>query len=337
MRADFITQAVDAKAAADQDDGRRRHLGGSLIGRACSRMLWYSFRWAVQTKFEGRIVRLFQRGHREEFRFVEYLESIGCEVRAYAERLCYSPEMGDYITVPWDKDWTRDPIGATFSDVSNDEHHIARAVVMGVELEQYRISDVDGHYGGSLDGMARYIPGVERLGLAPDTWGLTEYKTHGEKSFVKLAGKRQPDGSFEGGEGVRKAKPEHYAQMQSYMHKRELAFALYMAVNKNTDDMYCELIPAEAIDGAATLSKAREIIHSRTAPPRISKSPSWFECRFCDFKDVCHAAAPLDVHCRTCKHAVPIAGGEWHCDKWGNTIPTDFMKQGCGDHSPVTD
>src|SRR3546814_7080313 len=38
------------------------------------------------------------------------------------------------------------------------------------------------------------------------------------------------------------AKPEHYTQMQLYMRKMGLTVALYVAVCKNTDDLYMEII-----------------------------------------------------------------------------------------------
>lgn len=59
-----------------------RRLGASQIGRECERQLWYGFRWATMGEaFDGRMLRLFNRGHREEAVFVEELRGIGCDVR----------------------------------------------------------------------------------------------------------------------------------------------------------------------------------------------------------------------------------------------------------------
>jgi hypothetical protein len=58
-----------------------RRLGASQIGQECERRLWYSFRWApMGESFDGRMLRLFNRGHREEPLFVEELRGIGCQV-----------------------------------------------------------------------------------------------------------------------------------------------------------------------------------------------------------------------------------------------------------------
>lgn len=61
----------------------RGYLGGSAIGDDCSRKLWYSFRKCSRPDFEGRLYRLFNRGHREEETFVEELRGIGCEVHEF--------------------------------------------------------------------------------------------------------------------------------------------------------------------------------------------------------------------------------------------------------------
>lgn len=62
------------------DDGFRSHLGASMVGRACARDIWYGFRWARKPKFPARILRLFNRGHLEEARFIALLLSIGVQV-----------------------------------------------------------------------------------------------------------------------------------------------------------------------------------------------------------------------------------------------------------------
>lgn len=63
-------------------DEHRAHLGASLIGHGCDRRLWLTFRWAGKEKFDGRMLRLFSTGQREEARVVEELRGIGCEVHA---------------------------------------------------------------------------------------------------------------------------------------------------------------------------------------------------------------------------------------------------------------
>lgn len=58
----------------------RSHLGASGIGDECARKPWMGFRWATRPKFGGRMLRLFNRGHLEEARFIAMLLMIGIQV-----------------------------------------------------------------------------------------------------------------------------------------------------------------------------------------------------------------------------------------------------------------
>ena len=61
-------------------DFRRDHLGASIIGKECRRAIWYNFRWAAKPNFEGRMLRLFETGHKQEARLIANLKDIGLTV-----------------------------------------------------------------------------------------------------------------------------------------------------------------------------------------------------------------------------------------------------------------
>jgi CRISPR/Cas system-associated exonuclease Cas4 (RecB family) len=63
-----------------RDDEQRPYLGASEIGEPCARRLWLRFRWAGAEKFDGRMLRLFDSGNREEARLLEELQAIGIQV-----------------------------------------------------------------------------------------------------------------------------------------------------------------------------------------------------------------------------------------------------------------
>jgi hypothetical protein len=100
----------------------RWHLGASGIGHECSRYIWYQFRWCATEQPSGQKLRLFNRGHREEDRFVEFLRGIGAEV------------------------WTHDTSQPPKPDGS---------------YPQFRMSAVGGHFGGSCDGFIALPPRYE--------------------------------------------------------------------------------------------------------------------------------------------------------------------------------
>ena len=234
---------------------QRNYLGASSIGKDCARNLWYEFRKCVKPEFSGRLYRLFDRGHKEEFRFVEELRGIGCEVHEF-----------------------------------------------DADGNQFEVIACDGHFKGHTDGAALGVP------EAPKTWHLLEMKTASAKSFAKT----QRD-------GVEKDKPQHFAQMQVYMHLTGLKRALYMVVNKDTDELYTERLRYDSKRAQSYIDKAQSIINTSTPPARISEREDSWACKFCDAKALCHGtgetAVPVaQIHCRNCAHSTAIAGGEWKCD-----------------------
>jgi hypothetical protein len=73
---DAIYQGYEA---VPQDD--RWYLGMSTLGTECDRALWYTFRQISKPeKFSGRMLRLFETGHREEDRMLDNLERAGVKV-----------------------------------------------------------------------------------------------------------------------------------------------------------------------------------------------------------------------------------------------------------------
>jgi len=74
-------------------------------------------------------------------------------------------------------------------------------------------------------------------------------------------------------------------------------------------------------------NRALQLVDSRKAPPPITKDPSWFKCRFCEFRAQCHYDEPLDNECcRSCVYASAEHHGKWKCNLHGCEIPKD--KQG---------
>lgn len=267
------------------EDGHRTHMGASLLGGDCGRAIWYDFRWATKSNFEGRMIRLFNRGHIEEARFIALLLMLGVNV------------------------YQQDEQG-----------------------KQFRISFADGHAGGSGDGIAVNVPD-----LPHGTSALGEFKTHSEKSFIELAGKLDDwrayvasngRGTFPG-KGVREAKFEHFVQMQLYMRKMGIPVALYLAINKNTDDLYGEIVTLDTIIADQFIERGETLVWMNLPPEKINKSPGFFKCRFCDHRPVCHLGVMPDRNCRTCQHSEPVAGGQWHCTKLNKILPKELQLTGC--------
>lgn len=188
--------------------------------------------------------------------------------------------------------------------------------------KQFEVTALGGHFSGHTDGCALGIP------EAPNTWHVLEFKTHNAKSFAKLAK-----------EGVKKAKPQHYAQMQTYMHLTGLTRALYLATNKDTDEIYAERVYYDKAAAESLMARAERVITATTPPERISTRPDYFECGWCDAKAVCwgSATSALPIHavsCRQCCHATPKMDGRarWACEKHGRSLSEGDQARACDDH-----
>lgn len=229
----------------------RPHLGGSQIGNECSRALWYQFRWAWSPQFEGRLLRLFETGDREEERIVKNLRDIG-------------------VTV-----WERDPETG----------------------KQIRFEACGGHFALSLDGVGEGLPESKR----PHT---LEFKTMNDKNFKST--QRM---------GVEKAKPIYWAQCQVGMHLSGLDRCLFVAVNKNTDDIYAERIKLDPAEAMKLIAKAERIVFAALPPEKLSEDASDWRCKFCPYWATCHGCKIPEVHCRTCAHVTPEGDGSWSCTK----------------------
>lgn len=185
--------------------------------------------------------------------------------------------------------------------------------------KQYRLGGA--HFSGSCDGMADGVP------ESPRVRHIVEYKTTNAKGFAKL----QAD-------GVRKAQPVHFDQMQVYMRWAVLDRALYVSVCKDDDQLHIERIDYDESHAARLVAKAERIVYAERMPEPISADPTWFECRFCDYHDLCHVTKlTREVNCRTCCHSTPVASGGWQCARWQSDIPTDAQRTGCDSHVIHTD
>lgn len=180
---------------------------------------------------------------------------------------------------------------------------------------QWRVSAVNGHFGGSLDGIAKGVP------EAPKTPCVLEFKTHSNKSYNYLAKKK-----------VQAAKPRHYDQMQVYMGLMDLERALYLAVNKDTDDVYSEWVHFDSDRFGTLMGRAERLVATSEPPLRISTDAEFFECKWCSMFKHCHGGQAAEANCRTCCYASPVENAAWYCDKHSKQLDDKAQRAGCDSH-----
>jgi hypothetical protein len=281
---------LDIACRAEFAEDPRTHLGASVIGDDCQAKAWNAFRWLKFEEANGQQLRLFNRGHLEEARFVRWLELVGFEVREF------------------------DP----------------------VTKKQFRILGCKGHFGGSLDAMAKP---PAKYGINEDLIFLGEFKTHNEKNFAKLAGPkpawRDMGKPRHGGAGVIASKPMHFKQMCSYGRAYKFKYGLYCAVNKDTDELYFEIVELDWRQADDLFRKAEGIVFSQTRPPKIANVASFFDCKFCDFSGLCHGDEVPVKNCRSCRNAFPVEDAQWFCQVHQSNIPAHIIKVGCDSYGRI--
>lgn len=190
--------------------------------------------------------------------------------------------------------------------------------------KQFRMIGCNGHYGGSVDAL---VKAPARYNLTEDLVFLGEFKTNNTGSGFANVEKL----------GVSKAKPKHFAQACQYGYKFNLKYCIYLIENKNDSDMTVKIFELDLTYGRALEKKADDIINSPTPPAKISETPSYFECTYCDYKDICHGNEKVEINCRSCKFAQPVADAQFHCHRWQSIIPVDVIKKGCEYHSSINE
>ena len=143
--------------------------------------------------------------------------------------------------------------------------------------EQFGFSAADGKFAGHVDGLIYSFP--EEFPDKSTGVCLLEIKTMNNKSWNDTQ-KR----------GVLVSKPVYYSQVQLYMAYMELDRCLFIALNKDTSDLYFEIIPFDPgmaqkySDRAVQIIKATE---NNELLPCVSGDSSFFLCKMCGFRDHC--------------------------------------------------
>lgn len=148
--------------------------------------------------------------------------------------------------------------------------------------EQFGFSVAGGRIQGHVDGVLNGGPAA--LGMAyPALW---ECKTMNDRSWRETVK-----------QGMARAKPVYAAQIAVYQAYMEDVVpgisansALFTAVNKNTSDLWFELVPFDAALAQRMSDRAVRIISATEAGellPRHSTTPTHFECKSCPWQDRC--------------------------------------------------
>jgi len=153
--------------------------------------------------------------------------------------------------------------------------------------EQFGFAVAGGRIRGHVDGIIAATP--EPLGLAvPALWECKTMNAKNWRACVKT--------------GMTQSKPVYAAQIalyQAYMEAQvpgiSAAPAVFTAINKDTAELYHELVPFDADLAQRMSDRGVRILQATDAGellPRIATTPDFFECRFCPWTERCWRFAP---------------------------------------------
>lgn len=201
-------------------------------------------------------------------------------------------------------------------------------LVPGIELhekdergEQFRFEDFGGHFSGSCDGVA--------LGLleAPKTWHILEIKASEKWTDLDKARKKVGEKN-----ALSEWNATYYAQAALYMHYAGLERHYIVAASPGGRRWTAVRTDADPVHAETLRARAEKIIFTDEAPPKIGEE-TFFQCRFCDFSELCHGGEPkAERNCRTCINVTPERDGSWKCSKFGHALSKDDLIAGCSEH-----
>ena len=157
-----------------------------------------------------------------------------------------------------------------------------RIVMENKQGQQYGFAELDGKLQGHIDGVIVSAPPFLDLPLPL----LLECKSLNNKSWRET--KKY---------GVTASKPIYAGQISLYQAYMEPQFsgiskapAVFVAINKDTSDLHFELLPFNGELAQRCSDKGVRVIDACENDewlPRISRDPSYFECKLCDWRQRC--------------------------------------------------
>ena len=150
------------------------------------------------------------------------------------------------------------------------------------EGKQYNFSTANGMIRGNTDGIITAVTDdlAEVLNTKenPLPW-LWENKTMNDKNWGQTAK-----------HGLFATKMQYYVQVQLYMAYLGLDSCLFSSLNKDSSEIYFEIIKFDSETAQKYSDRAVEILKSlknQEMFPRIAQSSSFFTCKMCGFREIC--------------------------------------------------
>lgn len=266
-----LDRAIAAKAKAEYDATRgsgegevaAKRIGAGYIGTECAREL--GFRYHKHPKEEregpvnkGELQRHAEAGHWTEARTADWFRLIGFVIDTFQK----DKETGEPLVDPWGK-----------------PKQIGWKAARDPATGQFRMAgEVDGVIVGFVETAFSLPAEIERLKSLLEAPTIWESKKATDKKWKKFSK-----------EGVKKADPRYYGQLQTNMAYMDVKQTLFSMLNLDTMKYYFEIVVFNQADAQAISDRAVRGLESATAfdMPRAGRSEDDIVCKFCDFQGQC--------------------------------------------------
>lgn len=180
--------------------------------------------------------------------------------------------------------------------------------------DQSELVDDTGHIKGHPDGKAKNVPTAEK------TIHLLEVKTMKDslyKGYIK--------------KGLEKSYPTYWGQVHTYMGEERLTRCLLVVTNKDTEERHYERIEYDKSVHEDCMSRGFDVLTSEFPPKKIGEA-TWYECKMCDCRGICHKGEPIKKTCRSCKHVNIEMEGKWSCGLYDEWLTYKQQMEACVDY-----
>ena len=193
-------------------------------------------------------------------------------------------------------------------------------IAAGIKCEytgdnQYEFCDRTGHIKGHPDGRLSNVPG-----FPPDQKHLFEAKTMKSSIFVSYLKN-----------GLEKTYPVYWGQAHTYMGEWNLDSCIFAVVNKDTDQRDFTQFNYDPVVHRDCMSVGFDVLTSEYPPKKIGEK-TWYVCKTCSAKGICHKNEPIKKTCRTCKNVNIEENGKWSCELFSEWLSKDEQLAACSEY-----
>jgi len=157
----------------------------------------------------------------------------------------------------------------------------------------------------------------------------------GEKCVLEIKTMKQEKFNVLLKNKMKQASPGYYGQAQVYMQALELKKCLFIVTNKNDEARYYEIVDYDETQADFYSSRLQDILMTEVPPVKIGNA-DWYECKYCDAREVCHYGEKVNKSCRTCSSIILEDKGIWRCAETNKELSDNEQLEYCEEYDALT-